>query len=1071
VFRRLASTFLVSRMGSARLVLASVALTTVVCAALTAAFTGFAGAALPESVHVLLTRPPAVMAISGQLDHAQVVTDAAAIRSRLRAALGTVPLRYQSALWSDPLGLAGSRLGGPTRLLAVEAAAGARQRLRLTRGRWPGRANAGKPVPALAPAVVAARMGLSVGTVITVHDTNTGVTASLRITGIVEPLNPAAPFWRLDIVDPTGASSEPGFVTYGPLIVDSGVFARRLLAVGGGSWVVLPQLGHISPGALTPLAGRLSRALTYLETSGPLHSLTVSTALPARLAGVSRDLVVARSQTTIVTLELLLLAASALLLAARLLAGQREEENALLAARGGGRWQLVRLAGAEAILLSAVASAAGVALAGPLAADLATAGPLRGAHLRITAMPLLVWPTGAAVFVLCAAILLWPVLRLGRPGRNPGGRSRRSPVSAAVSAGADLSVLVLAVLACWQLRRYSAVATTSTGRFGVDPVLVLAPVLALTGGTLLLIRVLPVLARLAEATIGRGSGLTPALVSWRLSRAPLRHSGPAVLVTLAVATAALAVGEHESWLRSVHDQAAFTAGADVRLDTVAPTSLPQAATIATARGIRAAMPAARVAAGTGVMLALESRQAPGTVLLRRDLAGQPVASLWRRIIPRGSPPGLVLPGQPQRLALLASLGPGSLGLASTPVTVTVQDAAGDTYRLPAGAIPADGLTHRLQAIVPRGPGGDIYPLRLIAITLDYADPHAVPARDAQFTVAGLAVSPARSGGFPLPFTGGGSLRRWVVSVLAAAVPAPVWDPPQAGGWQPGPAGSLSASFFPGYARERGVVPRIFGQLTMGVPAPATIPAIATRSYLSASHRRVGGVVPVVVGNSQFDVKLVADLAEFPTATGPGGALIVDQRTLQDVLATGGSAPVPVSEWWLRTASGLPPPGLPSGTVTTTSGVEAALAADPLSGGPQQALLALALAAGVLALVGLAVGVSAAVRERRSQSALLAALGVSRFAQARLLCLEQLALSCPAALAGAGLGALIALLVVPAVTLTPDAAQPHPPVIVTYGWPLLLVIAVAVALTPAVLAGFSAVRRPDPAAELRASESA
>ena len=42
------------------------------------------------------------------------------------------------------------------------------------------------------------------------------------------------------------------------------------------------------------------------------------------------------------------------------------------------------------------------------------------------------------------------------------------------------------------------------------------------------------------------------------------------------------------------------------------------------------------------------------------------------------------------------------------------------------------------------------------------------------------------------------------------------------------------------------------------------------------------------------------------------------------------------------------------------------------------------------------GVTASVRERRAQRALLAALGVSQAAQARLLCLEQLMLSVPAA---------------------------------------------------------------------------
>ena len=100
-----------------------------------------------------------------------------------------------------------------------------------------------------------------------------------------------------------------------------------------------------------------------LASAVPLPELTLTTGLPAVLNGTASNLDVARSLLAICAVLLFLLAAAALLAVARLLAGQREGESAMLMARGATRWQLVRLAAAEAVPLCVLCSAAG-ALAG-----------------------------------------------------------------------------------------------------------------------------------------------------------------------------------------------------------------------------------------------------------------------------------------------------------------------------------------------------------------------------------------------------------------------------------------------------------------------------------------------------------------------------------------------------------------------------------------------------------------------------------------------------------------------------------------------------------------------------------
>ena len=186
-------------------------------------------------------------------------------------------------------------------------------------------------------------------------------------------------------------------------------------------------------------------------------------------------------------------------------------------------------------------------------------------------------------------------------------------------------------------------------------------------------------------------------------------------------------------------------------------------------------------------------------------------------------------------------------------------------------------------------------------------------------------------------------------------------------------------------------------------------------------------------------------------------------------------PLPATEWWLSTAGQQVPPRLPGllppgSAVTSAAELAAGLAADPVTAVPQQALLAIAIAAAVLAITGCCVAIAVGIRQRRAESALLAALGVAPGGAARQLCLERLMLGLPSALVGLALGVVIAELLVPAVTVTATASSPVPPVIIQFDWAQTLPLALAVATLPVLIAATVIARRPDPAAELRTAEA-
>ena len=201
---------------------------------------------------------------------------------------------------------------------------------------------------------------------------------------------------------------------------------------------------------------------------------------------------------------------------------------------------------------------------------------------------------------------MWPAARPARPGEARIRRGRSAPVATAVAAGGDIALIVLAVLAVRELRSYSAAAQVASGS-GIDPVIAVAPALALAGLAVVPLRLLPAAARGLERLTARGRRLGSAMANWEISRRPLRQGGPALLVILAVGASTLALAQYQSWRQSVHDQAEFVSGAQVRIDLPQPEPLDGVGRIARLPGVTAAMPVSAVPlAGSGQLLVLDA---------------------------------------------------------------------------------------------------------------------------------------------------------------------------------------------------------------------------------------------------------------------------------------------------------------------------------------------------------------------------------------------------------------------------------------------------------------------------------
>ncbi|WP_224338720.1 FtsX-like permease family protein [Streptomyces olivaceus] len=1110
--------FVLLRARAHRLLLAAALLTVVLTTAVLATLTAYSGAVGDAALRHALADPrnaaDTSLVVEADVPEEERGKADATVREGARDTFGGLPVTVRTLTQSGPYALPGTPRprggGGHDPDLTYFAALDPAQ-VRVAEGRMPAEGDgeesgqdAGRIEVAL-PTAAAERLGLGTGARLTLTDRLGGPKVDVEVTGLYRPTDTAAPYWRLDDLAGRGVKLG-GFTTYGPLLAAPGVLTGGGVSAGSSGWLAAADFSGVTAEETDALREAARGGVAWLRERPELSGSTAATtALPDVLDRLDRSLLVSRSTLLVVALQLALLAGCALLLVARLLNAERAGEQRLLLARGASRARVAGLAALESLLLAVPALVGAPLLAGPLTRLLAGQGSLERIGLRLD-VPAWggggVWLAALLAALGCALAVTVPALA---SSLSAGGRARALP--APLRAGADLGLLVVAGVAYWQLSRQTsgAVSGDTTGALGIDPLLVAAPALALLAGTVLTLRLLPPVARLAERRAAGGRGLTSALAGWQLSRRPTRGAAPVLLLVLAVALGMLAVGQGASWQRSQDDQADFRAGAPVRVLASGTAGPGRTESYAAVEGVREVAPASRSALPlsgdrTATVLALDTEHAARTLLLRPDLSAEPAGDLLAPLAAGGRAAGAAVPAGTATLGVTATLtrtgaeretgsgaepdtgtGAGAeAGTAAADVTVTVRDAYGTPFRLRAGELPADGRRHTLALDVTGGP------LTLTGLELVTAQPrghaHRLRLGLAELTATAPDGTVRR---LPTP-------RSWTASVRGdAAVASP---DASTGPTKP----ELSTSGPPAVGYGTGYIPDdlpwVSGAVTLRLdvtqPAPPQLTAVATDRYLDSADARVGERVDVALGGHSLPVRIVRSVRALPGTGAPdgtdaadgsgatdqdGGALLLDLRSVNRVLQAGYGEALAPTEWWLRTS-----PGGASGAVETLRGLpdlEASqvvvrdelaeeLRDDPFGAGPEAAFAAAAGVAAALAAVGFAVSATGSLRERRAEFAVLRALGAPRRRLARTVAVEQGVLLALALLVGAALGTVLARAVIPLIVLTPQAAHPVPDVLVALPAARVAFLLAAVALPPLLVTAALTLGRGDPAAALR-----
>lgn len=967
-----------------------------------------------------------------------------AVRAAIGRTYGDVPHHTWSALRApaarnDELSVT-EAAGHPHQDATVTVAAveGAGRHAALRAGRWP-RSGAGAVEVALTE-VAAAELAVRPGDGIRVRGADERLVA-MKVVGLYAAGERAPAMWA----SLSSTFGTPDSIALVPreAFTDSPGLARNATRL----WLGVPGAGGLRLGDIAALRERVKRfagsdaSLSVLRGDGSGGDIAVSAGLRRALDRLTTPIAVARAGLYVPATLLAALAVAALVLTARQLAEHRRPELALLAARGAGTRRLVLSTAGQWACVAVPAGVAAPFLVGPLLRGLTAAGVIEG-EVPGPAAAGAAWTAALAAVAAHGAAVLLPTARTVRDRRAVARlRSRVARFAGAQRFGVDLALAAVAVLGWLQLRQYRS---PVTGGSGVDPVLILAPVAMTVAAALLALRLLPLLARVIDPLARRGRGLVLPLGGWQIGRRAARHAGPALVVTLALAVAALSSTALAVLDRGDRDQAAFQVGADLRVvpgDGVAPAE--RRAAYEALPGAEAVTPVITSEGFVGqdavAVTAVNTERGP-VPSLRGDLADSPVRELMAPLakgIPehglpvRGAAAGSRVRELPLRVRMSAS-GRGEV----VPVRLTVYFEDGDGLTRSSSVVIREGRTRTVPLKVPVR-GRDVRVLqidlsmvgervrRTYRLTVDH-----VPglARQARWRDLRVDAPDRRAAGCP-----GAERERGPGASGEAPGPVLCRDRPGRGklidAVLRGPDGRLKHPTW-------GV--RLGTDRAKGRPAA---PALADDALLGSGAVRVGDTVTVrrSTGGSAR-VEIVGRIAAVPGVPRDRPRLLADSRAMAAQWALGGELPEAESMWWVG-VRGTDAVGAPAavredprlGKAVDVPHVRAELAADPLRRGARGALTLCLVLAPAFAVIAFALHTAVSARAREGEFALLRALGVRRGQLAAYLWTEQLALAAVAAVLGTALGVALASVIMPVVTVDALGQPVFPPLVTQVPW--------------------------------------
>ena len=545
--------------------------------------------------------------------------------------------------------------------------------------------------------------------------------ATVLITGLYSPLDPADEVWHLDQTVLRSATG-PSFRTI-PFYITAPAFMEVL----GASFKDMDSTYGwlLKVDAETLDANNAEVALIDVETLQRrllqrLNSFRQVTELDVTLEDHGRRLLFSKVPMFVVLVLIAVVILYYVVTLSAMLVEEQRGEVALLRSRGADRTQILAVFVLEGATLALLATLVGPLLAAVVISLLGLTpafSDLSGGSLLSVSISANAYLMSGVGGLLSFVALMVPAYRATQISvtrhRQESARPAEAPVFQRYYV--DVFLLVVAILLFRQLSQQGSVfAVEVFGQVAVNQLLLAVPAIMLLAAAMVLLRLFPLVMTILSRLLANWLPAGLMLGMWQMARNPTHYARLSLLLILTAGLGILAASFGGTLQRNFDERVLYSTGSDIRLQSVtAPrrgVTRPFVESYERVDGVEGVVPAYRGSGfdltslfGVGYnIFAVDSREIGDVAWFRDDFAGEPVRDLLE-LLPHGqSPAGLPLPDD-----LRSPVGNGQVGTALRQRSAARQDSRRQRPSL--SRLPWDSGVGRLAADDHRH--GDAGPLR------------------------------------------------------------------------------------------------------------------------------------------------------------------------------------------------------------------------------------------------------------------------------------------------------------------------------------------------------------------------
>lgn len=466
--------------------------------------------------------------------------------------------------------------------------------VRIGKGAFPQTAAPGQPLQVMITQEMANDWHLTVGQTVIMSEVEVSQQQTVitsTITGIFEPVNAHDPFWNgLTFSNPAAIAQTPiDLPAVYPLLTTTDSIFSALSSFNSlgitQTWVYYANRNRITTDNMAEVADDVasfrSHVRANLESNPNISGFRKGSVLMQ--GGLDQIIIDVQRQLSLVTAPLSIIAAQIVGLAlffvaamASLLIEQQSWEIATLKSRGASSTQLLGIFITQSAFPSLFAAIAGPFLAAALALlvihyflpGATSHSGITTAYIARVATPALVILPTLVGTVLGMAVIIMSELQAARLDVLAFRRETAQPSRVVFwqRAYLDIGLALLCFVGYIELGQFGVTQIRlELGNQANSPLLLVMPALLLLAGGLLLLRLVPLVARLGARVASRGRGLSALLAFAQIARTPGRYARMTLLLVLAVGLGVFALTFDASLARNVQDRTTYAAGSDIRI--------------------------------------------------------------------------------------------------------------------------------------------------------------------------------------------------------------------------------------------------------------------------------------------------------------------------------------------------------------------------------------------------------------------------------------------------------------------------------------------------------------------------